>query len=117
VTLSANPAPWTWHKGGNRSVELAGKAAGIAIFDHPGNPGYPTSWFVVATEKQPFWYLNPALLQPKPIRLKKGESFTHHYRVLVHDGSPDAKALDREAKKSRLTVSSWKLGRAEVFPF
>jgi hypothetical protein len=78
---------------------LADKAAGIAIFDHPGNPGHPTSWFLVATEEQPFWYLNPALLQPKPLRLKKGESFTHRYRVLVHDGSPDARALDREAKE------------------
>jgi hypothetical protein len=85
---------------------MAGKPAGLVIIDHPSNPGHPTSWFIVATPKQPFWYLNPALLQPKPLRLAKGKSFIHRYRVLVHAAAPDAEALDaqqgyRASRKNR----------------
>jgi hypothetical protein len=76
---------------------LAGKPVGLAIFDHPSNPGHPVSWFIVATPKQPFWHLNPALLQPKPLRLAKGKSFTHRYRVLVHGTALEPKALDKQA--------------------
>ena len=77
---------------------LAGKPAGIAIFDHSKNPGHPTSWFLVKNQLKhgPFWYVNPALVQPKPIDLKKGESLTYRYRVLVHDGSLDAGAIARQ---------------------
>ena len=51
---------------------LAGKPAGIAILDHPDNPGHPMSWFIVAQPDLPFWYINPAIVQPKPIELKNG---------------------------------------------
>ncbi len=51
------------------------------------------SWFIVARPDLPFWYLNPAIVQPKPIDLKKGESLTHRYRILVHDGSLDPAAI------------------------
>lgn len=71
----------------NAQGSLGGKPAGIAILDHPQNPGHPSSWFIVSDPKLPFWYLNPALVQPKPITMKKGESATYRYRILVHDGS------------------------------
>ena len=66
---------------------LAGKPAGIAILDHPENPGHPMSWYIVANPKLPFWYINPAIVQPKPIELPKGKSLTHRYRLLIHDGA------------------------------
>ncbi len=84
----------------NATGNLDGKPAGIALFDHPDNPGHPTSWYLVhrTLKHGPFWYMNPALLQPKPLRLKKGGSFTHRYRALVHDGALDPAALDAKAK-------------------
>ena len=75
------------------------KPAGITMLDHPGNPGHPMSWYLVQTPKQPFWYLNPAIVQPKPIRLKKGESITHRYRVLPHDGTIAPEEIEAEAKR------------------
>lgn len=45
------------------------------------------SWFIVQPPQQPFWYMNPALLQPKPIELEAGASFTHAYQITPHDGS------------------------------
>jgi len=71
----------------NATGTLAGKPAGIAVLDHPKNPGHPMSWYIVATPKLPFWYINPAIVQPKPIDLKKGASLSHRYRILIHDGS------------------------------
>ena len=56
---------------------------------HKSNPGHPTSWYVLNRELAhgPFTYLNPALLQPKPITLKKGDTLTQRHRIVVHDGS------------------------------
>ncbi|HEX5789948.1 MAG TPA: DUF6807 family protein [Luteolibacter sp.] len=63
---------------------MQGKAAGVAIIAQSPSP---VSWFIVQTPQQPFWYMNPALLQPKPIELEAGASLTHKYRIVTHDGS------------------------------
>ncbi len=76
---------------------LGDKPAGLAMIDHPANPRHPTSWFIVAEPPIPFWYLNPALVQPKPVELAKGNSFTHRYRVLIHDGTWTPQRLNDEA--------------------
>jgi hypothetical protein len=67
---------------------LAGKPAGITVCNHPSNPGHPSSWFLATdtTPQGPFWFVNPALLQPKPIKMKQGESFLHRYQATVHGG-------------------------------
>jgi len=85
----------------NASGQLAGTTAGLAIFDHPQNPGHPTSWYLFAIgrpQDHPFWYMNPALLQPKPINLKKGQSFLHRYRLVIHNGSWQAAECSQEAE-------------------
>lgn len=77
---------------------LNGKPAGLTVIDHPSNPGHPASWYVVPGPLEPFWYVSPALVQPKPITLQKGDSFTHTYQVTVHDGGWQAAECDREAQ-------------------
>lgn len=86
----------------NADGTLAGKPAGITLIDHPLNPEYPSSWYTAASPLGPgrgtFWYLSPALLQPKPLVLKKGESFTHIYQATVHDGHRKPIDIEKEAK-------------------
>jgi len=71
----------------NITGALHGKPAGLVILDHPANPRHPASWYITNNSKLPFWFANPALLQPKAKSLKKGESFQHAYRLILHDGS------------------------------
>jgi hypothetical protein len=80
---------------------LTGKPAGLTLCDHPGNPGHPTSWYLAAdmTAHGPFWFVNPALLQPKPLVLKPGASFVHRYQATVHDGPRPAAECAAEAAK------------------
>jgi hypothetical protein len=75
-----------------------GRAVGLTLFDHPGNPGHPTSWYLENSryEHGPFWFANAALVQPAPLRLKAGESIRHAYRATVHDGAELA-VLEAEA--------------------
>jgi Methane oxygenase PmoA len=63
---------------------LEGKAAGVALIARSPSP---VSWYIVQTPQQPFWYMNPALLQPKPIGLEAGATLKHSYRIITHDGS------------------------------
>jgi hypothetical protein len=90
------------HRQRARWVDVAGtlgaQSAGLTVINHPGNPGHPSSWYLWATPKEPFWYINPALVQPKPIQLKQGESFTHVYLATIHDGKRTPADCNREAE-------------------
>lgn len=57
-----------------------GNAAGLAIFDGPGNLRFPSHWYVNA----PMPYFSPAVLWQGPYTLRAGESLTLRYRVWVH---------------------------------
>lgn len=65
---------------------LLGKPAGLLFLSHPHDKQKQTSWYVFNQAKLPFWFANPALLQPGPIQLAKGQSLRHSYRVIVRDG-------------------------------
>ena len=56
--------------------------AGIALFDHAENPGHPAHWRVDGQRG-----INPAPCIPGEIRLSAGESMTHRYRLVLHDGT------------------------------
>jgi len=47
----------------------------------------------------PFCFVNPALLQPKPRVLKPGASFVHRYQATVHAGPRQAAECADEAAK------------------
>jgi hypothetical protein len=86
--------PQCWGKRANWvdvSGEIEGENVGVAIFDHPTNPGHPTYWHVRgygllaanifgvrAFER------NPALNGSRT--LEPGDTMTFRYRVLVHPG-------------------------------
>lgn len=74
----------------NLSGEIQGEKVGIAILDHPQNPGYPTYWhargyglFAANTLGQ------KAMSEGKEelnFKLADGESVTFRYRVVVYSG-------------------------------
>jgi hypothetical protein len=64
-----------------RWADLSGPAAGITIFDHPGNYR-PSPWYLYDTA--PCLFLSPAILFNEPIELAPKKSLKLCYRVLVH---------------------------------
>lgn len=73
--------------------EVTGQAAGIALIDHPENLRYPSEWHNVIAENIPFGYFSPAPLWSEPYDLPAGQVLRLRYRLYVHPGRPDAKAV------------------------
>ena len=70
--------------------QIEGKEVAVAIIDHPDNPGYPTHWhargyglFAANTLGQHAFDKDLQL----NFNLKKGESVTFKYRIVIHDSS------------------------------
>ena len=68
---------------------------GLAILQHPANPGFPSKWFT-----RDYGFLSPTPMywpaDGKGTRLAKGEKLQLRYRVLVFSGSPqDAGIAER----------------------
>jgi hypothetical protein len=64
--------------------------AGVAIFDHPGNPGYPAAF------SEGKGIIQPAIASGGPLVLPAGKPATFRYRVFVHRGRVDRKVLAEE---------------------
>jgi hypothetical protein len=79
-----------------RWVDFSGRAAGVAIFDHPNNFRHPSPWYIA--EGMP--YFSPAPLFNKPYTLTAGKSLTLQYRIWIHPGrtDPDLSGLEGEWK-------------------
>ena len=75
----------------------------IAIFDHPGNPAYPTYWHARGYGLFAANPLGRTIFDPKqpPLNftLKKGESATFRYRIIVYSRAASAPDLNREADR------------------
>ena len=75
------PSPWIdfYGKRGN-AIE------GLAIFQHPSNPWYPSAWFT-----RDYGFMSPTPMywpqNGEVTSMKKGELLNLRYRVLVHGGS------------------------------
>jgi len=67
------------------------RAAGVAILDHPKNPGFPNRWRV---DDQGL--INPAITAAGPLTLPAGEEAVFRYRLVIHLGHGDAEVLDEE---------------------
>jgi hypothetical protein len=82
------PAEWCDYHG-----PVDGKVVGIAIFDHPSNPGHPTHWHV---RDYGLFAANPFGLHDfrggrapagaGELRIAAGKSVTFRYRFLLHEG-------------------------------
>jgi len=66
------------------SGDNGGVVEGIAIFDHPANPWFPSPWF---TRDYGFFSPTPMYWLPRgELTLPRGEPLVLHYRVVVHAG-------------------------------
>ncbi len=65
-----------------------GKTEGLAIFDHPDNPWYPSKWFT-----RDYGFFSPTemnWLEGGELHIFQGEKHTLQYRVIVHEGNHEA---------------------------
>jgi hypothetical protein len=78
-----------------------GKAETIAIFDHPGNPGYPTYWHARGYGLFAANPLGAHIFDPKAAPLNfaidKDKSATFHYRILLLSGTATPDELNHQA--------------------
>ena len=65
---------------------------GLAILQHPQNPGYPAPWFT-----RDYGFLSPTPMcwpaNGKDTRITKGEKLRLCYRVLVFSGTPETAGI------------------------
>jgi hypothetical protein len=91
-----NRAKWVDYSG-----PLSGKPIGIALFDHPDNPRYPTWWHV---RGYGLFAANPfgiSSFDKKPegagnMEVKDGESVTFQYRLYMHEGDETAGKVEEQ---------------------
>jgi hypothetical protein len=78
-----------------RWVDLHGEAdgamAGVAILDHPSNYRFPQP--VRLHPNKPYFCFAPMVLGE--FAIEPGKPYVSRYRIIVHDGPPDPKLLDR----------------------
>jgi hypothetical protein len=71
-----------------------GKVEGIAVLQHPSNPGFPVKW-----ETRDYGFLSPTPYQfpqdGKSVTYKKGEKVALRYRVLVFSGTAEEAAISQ----------------------
>jgi hypothetical protein len=77
-----------------RWVDYAGPVTddaveGVALFDHPGNPGHPVAFHV----RDDGW-MGACLSHGMPIKLARGEILRVRYGLWVHAGMPPAEAVE-----------------------
>jgi len=77
----------------------AGVSAGVSILDHPKNPRHPTPWYVILQPEGPFGYFSPAFVYREPYVIKAGGKLVLRYRIVIHDGLGDPKAVEAEWKR------------------
>ena len=73
---------------------IDGQSVGVAFLDHPGNPRYPTPWYLIRSPVM--GYINAALLNDEPLTLELGKTLALRYRLVVHLDRWDAERLQAE---------------------
>lgn len=71
-----------------------GKEAGFTIFDHPDNLRHPSPWYV----EKGMPYFSPAVLFNKSYKIEAKKNLKLWYRILIHPGRADKKALEKECR-------------------
>jgi hypothetical protein len=70
--------------------------AGLAIFDHPGNPGYPVRWFCMNT---PFGFLAANRCLGGLWTLPANTPVTIRWAVFVHEGFATYERIESEHRR------------------
>lgn len=78
--------------------------AGIAIFTHPSNPGYPNGWTLRPADH--FGFYGVAWPGIETVTLEPGEAFTLQYRVWIHRGGMEEGKVVEEWEKYEKEVTS-----------
>lgn len=90
---------WCWLGG----TTPEGKPETIAIFDHTGNPGYPTYWHARGYGLFAANPLGPHIFNPneaeKDFALQTGETATFKYRVVLLSSTPSTAEMNQQAKQ------------------
>jgi hypothetical protein len=77
-----------------RWVDLWGKTngvpAGVAVLDHPGNPGFPQP--VRLHPNKPYFCFAPAVLGG--FTIDRAHPYVSRYRIALHDARPNAEMID-----------------------
>jgi hypothetical protein len=100
---TVEPVVFTGHRYRGKAAALeysgviAGREAGMAILDHPGNLNAPTPWYAI--NEPVMHYFSPAVICYGPHTLPAGASLRLRYRVLVHPGRWEAERLGAEMKR------------------
>jgi hypothetical protein len=90
------------------SGEIDGQKWGIAVFDHPGNPGHPTAWHARGyglLAANPFGSRDFVAASDKPktalggMTLEPGSSVTFRYRVVIHAGDAVGARIAEQYRK------------------
>ncbi len=63
--------------------ESDGAFVGVTFFAAPQNAVHPTKWFVLSAEKEPFWYLNAAVLHDVPLTVVPEKPLTFRFAVRI----------------------------------
>ena len=66
---------------------------GLLAIEHPANPRYPNGVRVHPSMA----FFSTTLVQPDAYTIKKGEPLVLRYRLVIHDGKPDAALAERLA--------------------
>jgi hypothetical protein len=82
------PSPWLACFGSRGG----GTTEGLAILQHPQNPGFPAPWFT-----RDYGFLSPTPMfwpaDGRNTRIAKGEKLRLCYRVLVFSGTPETAGI------------------------
>ena len=80
----------------DRTIELeSGKTIGVAVVNHPDNP--PTTWHNLP----PIAMVNPCIVAPGAVTIKKDQPLVLRYRLVVHDGATPKQLLSRLSSEWR----------------
>ena len=80
-------------------IDRGDSYGGIAIFDHPDNPGHPARWRVDGSRG-----INPSPCIPGPIDLAAGETVNYRYRLLAHREKLQVEKLQEHWTSYRGTI-------------
>jgi len=72
-----------------------GEVYGITMVDHPGNPRFPTPWWVRNSEN--YAVMGPSLCYHEPLALAAGQAVAFRYRLVVHRGPVDPDVIEAAA--------------------
>ena len=87
VKAVTKKAPWIAFSG-----PVDGRAATIAVLEHPSNFRHPTPWYLI----QGMPYFSPAVLYRAPHTLPAGRSLTLRYRILLQPTAADRDGLQEQ---------------------